>query len=98
MQSILHDRYYNMGILGNYMVQTQSQVKSSGITLPEVHRVGKGLDLHTQPEKQTITPIVSKVKEVSQIKPRLGQGRVGLRHKINTQIRKPIAQMVEKPL
>ena len=28
MQSILHDKYYNIGNLGKYMVQTQSQVKS----------------------------------------------------------------------
>ena len=41
MQSIPHDRYYNIGILGRYMVQTRSQAKSSGIKLPEVHGVGK---------------------------------------------------------
>ena len=58
--------------------KTHSQAKSSGIKLPEVHGVGKGLDPHTQTEKQTIEPIVSKVKEVSQIEPRLGQRRAGL--------------------
>ena len=63
------------------MVQTRSQVKSSGIKLSEVHRVGKSLDPHTQLEKQIIKPIVSKVKEVSQIKPRLGEGRAGFRCK-----------------
>ena len=51
MQSILHDRYYNIGIVGKYMVQTWSEVKSNGIKLSDVHGVGKGLDLHTQPEK-----------------------------------------------
>ena len=56
-QNKLHDRYYNIGILGKY---------------------------------------ISKVKEVSQIKPRLGQGRARLRCKIKTQISRPIAQMVEK--
>ena len=35
------------------------------------------------------------MKEVSQIKPRLGQGRAGLRHKIKTLIPKPIAQVRE---
>ena len=98
MQSILHDRYYNIRILGRYMFQTQSQVKSSGIKLPDIYGVGKSLDPHTQPEKQPIKPIVSKVKEVSQIKPRLGHGRAGLRCKIKTQISKHIAQIVDKPL
>ena len=32
-QSILHDRYYNIGILGKYMVQTWCQAKSSGIKI-----------------------------------------------------------------
>ena len=80
------------------MIQTWYQVKSSGIRLPEVHRVGKCLDPHTQPEKQTIKQIVSKVKEVSEIKPRLGQGRTGLRCKIKIQISKHIVQVVDKPL
>ena len=41
MQSILHDRYYNIGNLEKYLVLTWSQVKSSGIKLPEVHSVSK---------------------------------------------------------
>ena len=49
------------------MVQTCYQVKSSGIKLPEVHGLDKSPDPHTQPEKQTIKPIVSKVKVISQI-------------------------------
>ena len=39
------------------MVQIQSQAKSSGIKLLEVHGVGKSLDLHTQPKKQITRPI-----------------------------------------
>ena len=58
MQSLLHDRYYTIGILGKIMVQTLSHLKSSGIKLPEVHGVGKGLDPNIKPEKQTINPIV----------------------------------------
>ena len=40
MQSILQTRYYNLGEgnLGKYLVQTRSQVKSSCIKLPDVHR------------------------------------------------------------
>ena len=77
MQSILHKTYYNIGHLGNYLVQTQSQAKTSGIKLSEFHSVSKGLYPNVQPEKQVIKPIISKPKEVSQIKPRLGQGRAG---------------------
>ena len=54
--------------------------------------------MNIQPEKQVIKPIITKPKEVTQIKPRLGQGRAGLRCKINTQISKPVVQMIEKPL
>ena len=69
--------------------------------MPEVHVIGKGLDPNIKPEKQVMKPIaVTKVKEVFQIKLRLGQGRAGLRCKIRTQIftliSKPIAQVVEK--
>ena len=95
MQSILHDRCYNLRYLEKYLVQTQSQAKSIGIKLPEVHGVSKGLDSNVQPEKQVIKAVISKVKEVPQIKPRLGQGRVGLRCKSKLQISRPIAQTIE---
>ena len=58
----------------------------SGIKLPEVHGVGKDLDPHVQPDKQTTRTIVSEAKEISQTKSRLGQGGAGLRYKIKTQI------------
>ena len=74
----------NIKNLENYLVQTQFQVKSSGIKLPEVHGITKSLDPNVQPEKQVIKPMITKVKEVSQRKPRLGQERAGLRHKIKT--------------
>ena len=45
-------------------------MKSSGIKLPEVQGIGKSLDPNIQPEKQAIKPIITKAKEVSQIKPR----------------------------
>ena len=46
MQNILQSRYYNIGKEkeGKYLVQTRSQTKSIGISLPEVHGRGKGLD------------------------------------------------------
>ena len=100
MQGLLQARYFNIseGLPGKYVIQTQSQVKSSGIKLPEVHGIGKSLDPNIQPEKQVAKPIaVTKVKDISQIKPMLGQGRIGLRHKIRTSISKPLMQGMEKP-
>ena len=32
-----------------YLVQPRSQIKSSGVKLPEVHGVEKGLDPHIKP-------------------------------------------------
>ena len=100
MQYLLHARYYNIDEESSerYLIQTQSQAKSSGIKLTEVHSIGKSLDLSIQTEKQVIQPIaVTKVREVLHIKPRLGQGRAGLRCKIKMQITKLIAQVMEKP-
>ena len=76
MQGLLQARYYNISeeSSGKYLVLTQSQAKSSRIKLPEAHGVGKSLDPNIQPEKQVVKPIaVTNAKEVSQIKPRLGQ-------------------------
>ena len=55
MQNVLQSRYFNMGNERKeekYLVQTRSQAKSSGITLPEVHGVYKGKDPNILPEKQ----------------------------------------------
>ena len=38
MHKVLHKNYYNME---NYLVQTRSQARSSGIKLPEVHGMEK---------------------------------------------------------
>ena len=99
MQVSWQARYYNTGKGNseNYLIQTQSQAKSSGVKLPEVHGIGKSLDLNIQPENQIVKQItVTKAKEVSQIKPRLGQGRAGLRCKIKTSISKSVMQVTEK--
>ena len=37
MHNILYERYFNLGLMDKYLIQTQSQTKSSGIILPEVH-------------------------------------------------------------
>ena len=44
MHNILYETCYNTGKSEKYLVQTQSQKKSSGIRLPEVHGVSKNLD------------------------------------------------------
>ena len=59
------------------MVQTRSQMKASGVHLPEVHSSRKRLDLHRIPEKQP-QPIAGFDMDR---KPRIGQGRTGVRRK-----------------
>ena len=73
----------------------RSQAKSSGISLPEVHGICKGLDPNLFPEKQVIKSIIiSEAKETYQIKPRSGQGRAGLRWKTKL----PMSPLVNKPI
>ena len=81
------DNEINLPRKDKYLVQTRSQVRSSGIRLPEIHGANKGLDPHIQPGKQKSFPIwtVNKGMPTHPIpKPRIGQGRAGLRRKINT--------------
>ena len=54
MQNLLQSRYDNTDEEkeGKYLVQTRSQAKSSGITLPEVHGIDKGTDPNIRPEMQ----------------------------------------------
>ena len=77
---MLQDKYYNLeGEKERYMIQAMSQTKASGVQLPEVHGTRKGLDPHKIPEKQ-LQPVV---KLTIEKKPRLGQGRVGIKRKVN---------------
>ena len=76
MKSVLQDKYYNLDKeRENFMVQTRSQMKASGVQLPEVLGSRKRLDPHKIPEKQS-QPIIGLDVEG---KPRLGQGRAGVR-------------------
>ena len=79
MHNILHERYYNIGKSERYLVQMWSQTKSIGIKLPEVHGVSKNLDPNIQPEMQITKPILG--NKILQKKPRIGQGRGGMRKK-----------------
>ena len=78
MRSVLQDKYYNINEdREKYMVQTKSQRKVSGVQLPEAHGSRKRLDPHKIPEKQP-QPIIGLDVER---KPRLGQGRAGVKRK-----------------
>ena len=69
------------------------QTKSSKIKLLEVHGVSKNLDPNIQPEKQAIRPL--KDNEILQEKPRIGQGRAGMRRRRLSPISQTIAQSAE---
>ena len=64
MHKVLHKNYYNVD---NYLVQTSSQARSSGIKFPEVHGMRKNLDPTLKPEKQHANPIKGNV-----VKPHIG--------------------------
>ena len=81
------DNEINLPRRDKYLVQTRSQVGSSGIRLPEIHGANKGLAPHVQPGKQKSFPIqtVNKGTPTHPIpKARIGHGRAGLRRKVNT--------------
>ena len=92
MLNILHKRYYDLGLMDSCLVQTHLQTKSSGIKLPEVHRVRKILNTKSPTEKQKIDP---ELKKGTEIKPRLGQGRAGIKHK-RPQVTKTIDELTDK--
>ena len=52
MKVILKKRYYNIENESRYLVQTCSQAKDSGIKLPEVHGVNKGINPDIKSERQ----------------------------------------------
>ena len=71
-----------------YLIQRQSQAKSSGIKLPEVHGVEKGLNPNLRPEKQHAFP-----KQGNLERPHIGQGRAGSKRKKPD----PINQAINRP-
>ena len=78
MKLVLQDKYYNVNKNEEkYMVQMRLQTKASGVQLLEVDGSRKRLDPHKIPEKQP-QPIMGLDVER---KPRLGQGRAGVRRK-----------------
>ena len=90
MYQILEDNFYleNNFCTDKYLIQTQSQAKSSVIKLPEVHGMRKNLDPNLRHEKQHTLP-----KQGSLERPHVGQGRAGSKRKrpdpINHAINQP---------
>ena len=71
MYKVLEDNFHLENFCtGKYLIQMQSQAKSSGIKLPEVYGVKKNLDPNQRPEKQHTLP-----KQGSLERPHIGQGR-----------------------
>ena len=82
---VLHEKYYDVENIGNYLVQAWSQTKSSGIKLPEVQGMRKNLNPTILSEKQLVNPIKGSIE-----KPHIGPGRAGLRRRIPSPINQPI--------
>ena len=86
----------------NYLIQTRSQVRSSGVRLPEIHGANKGLNPHVQPGKQKSFPTqtINKGMPTHPIpKPRIGQGRAGIKRKVNTPQPIPLPrQLLSQPI
>ena len=86
MKVALKDRYYNVGKDRKYLIKKLSQAKASGIKLSEVHGIDNGIDRDVKPERQVLKIPNPTVQPNHQNKPRLGQGRVGLRRKTKAPI------------
>ena len=97
-----------------YLIQTRSQAKSSSIKVLEIHGVNKGINPHVKPERQRplptlpahSIPLTNPTQPVNTgpptdpiPKPRIGQGRAGLRRKIRTNQPIPLPkQMLAQPI
>ena len=92
------------------MVQTRAQAKSGGVNVPEVHSVNKGLIPHVKPAKSMIIPVACLIPPTHYLrpvhhpptnavsplpKPRVGQGRAGIRRKAKVTL--PIPKPMQTP-
>ena len=97
-----------------YLIQTRSQAKSSGIKVPEIHGTNKGINPHIKLGRQrplltlpmqsipptTLAQPVDKGLPTHPIpKPRIGQGRAGLKRKTRTNQPIPLPKrMLAQPI
>ena len=114
LRGVLCENYYRLDDMkeddkletDKYSVQTRSQTKSSGVTVPKVHGVDKGLNSHIKPEHQKLvtlptcqTQSIDKGPPTNRVppvpKPRIGQGRAGLRR--NTKVIMPTPMPIQPP-
>ena len=66
LKNLSHEHFYQFNNTtrssetetNKYLIQTRSQAKSSGIKLPEIHGVNKGINPHVKPERQRTLPIL----------------------------------------
>ena len=100
--------------MNKYLIKTRSQAKSSGIKVLEIHGVNKEINPHVKPERQIQLPLppthnipptnlaqpIDKGQPTHPIpKPRIGQGRAGLRRKIRKNLPIPLPkQMLAQPI
>ena len=75
MYNTLYKTCYRIELKDEYLVQTCSQTKAIGISLPEVHGAKKMLVTNMPLEKQKSQ---IKVKQVDKNRPKLGRGRAGM--------------------
>ena len=97
-----------------YLIQTRSQAKSSGIKVSKIHSANKGLNPHVKLGKQRplstlpmhsipptllVQPVDKGLPTHPIPKPRIGQGRAGLRRKFKTNQPIPLPkQMAAQPI
>ena len=122
LKGLSHEHFYwfnSMARIGEtetnkYLIQTRSQARSSGIKVPEIHGINKGLNPHVKLERQRLLPSlptcntpptnlaqpVDKGLHTQPIpKPRIGQGRAGQRRKFRTNQPIPLPkQMLAQPI
>ena len=113
LKSLVSNHFYQINSMNKisetetnkYLIQTRSQAKSSGIKVPEIHGVNKGINPHNKPGRQrplptlpmhsilptTLAQPVDKGLPTHPIpKPRIGQGRAELKRKIRTNQSTPL--------
>ena len=78
MYKALYKTYYRIEPADKYLVQMQSQMRATGVNLPEVHGTRKTKVTNTPVEKQK--PQI-KEKQVDKKRPKLGRGRAGMQCK-----------------
>ena len=77
LRKVLHESYYKISDItrtvnlemDKYMVQTRAQAKSSGVNVPEVHSVNKGLIPHVKPEKSAIILVACPIFPTCHLRP-----------------------------